>query len=174
MQNATPAPESLLLSIGSRVLLPLRPALGSGNWQRTNCAACPQSETPGIKLAKKKDGSACMRLYMNESPLSTKLLEQATYLGSEPIVKLLLDHGRKKGTLISPDFLWRLAMVLNRSILPKRQVALWAAIREGSTDMVRFLLEDRVITETQPPDSSFLAWAAHKRDPGIVQLLLAH
>ncbi|KAJ5365072.1 hypothetical protein N7517_007958 [Penicillium concentricum] len=40
--------------------------------------------------------------------------------------------------------------------------------------MVRFLLENGVVTETQPPDSSYLTWAAHQRDPEIVKLLLAH
>lgn len=125
--------------------------------------------------------------------LRINLLKEATYVGSVPILELLLDHGAVtdhitfmsmlghaagKGHLAMAKLLTENGCGLGSIDPDENHDALCRAIETGSTSVVRFLLEKGVCPEMppgiQPPGRSSMALAAYKNDSEIVKMLIAH
>lgn len=222
MQSAISAPEPLPLSMGCRVSNPaLLWAAKNGNiaTARLSLKARLPEKTyhkrwEYLYVATLRNQQAIVRLLLEhgidpnrvaywdtEAKASSEawnddsinLVEEATRVGSEPIVKLLLDHGAvtdrltfkamltytvRRGHLGITKLLMENGCGLGSIDLGEKQDALCKAIEAGSTSVVRFLLEKGVFPEIQPvirpPGRSSMALAACLRDPEIAKMLLAH
>ncbi|KOS42717.1 hypothetical protein ACN38_g6393 [Penicillium nordicum] len=125
--------------------------------------------------------------------LSINLLEEATHVGSVPILELLLDHGAVtdrltfismlkhaagKGYLAIAKLLIENGCGLGAIDPAEYHDALCRAIETGSTSVVRFLLEQGVCPEMPPgiqrPGRSSMALAAYMHDQEIIKMLIAH
>ncbi|KAJ5498476.1 hypothetical protein N7453_007527 [Penicillium expansum] len=129
----------------------------------------------------------------DRTDFNNNILEEATYGGSLPILRLLLDYGAVTGRLTFKAML-RYAAGRGRFDTVKLLVengcglgsidfaehhdALCRAIEAESTSVVRFLLEKGVHPEIPPeirrPGRSPIALGACLRDPEIVKMLLVH
>ncbi|KAJ5838471.1 uncharacterized protein N7525_003659 [Penicillium rubens] len=173
-----------------RILLQPRPEFGGGKWQHSNCATRTQSEAHGRNIPQNMSTYIIdpnrVAYWNTEAETcrswngpSIDLLEEAIYVGSEPILSLLLDHRAvtnrrvfesmlrqvaRKGHLGIAKLLVESGCGLESIELAEEYLALLAAVNAGHPDIVRFLLKNEMLllhganpSPEEPPGTNFVA-----------------